>query len=179
MHHALLLQGSLGIGKTEFAKEFASYVLCAKSSPDHACGECQSCLLQRAGSHPDFHEVLSEKQIGVDQIRDAIKKLSGSAQLSGAKVLIIYAAHTMTEASANALLKTLEEPTSNTFLLLVTDKAERLLPTIISRCERILMPPPSLSQTQSWLLTQWQDPVDEEFVQLYAHAPLILLDELQ
>lgn len=178
LHHALLLQGPEGIGKADFARELAATILCAKASEMGACGQCQSCKLYLAGSHPDFHEVISDKQIGVDAIREAIKKLSGSAQLSGAKVLVIYAAHTMTESSANALLKTLEEPTSDTYLLLVSHKAEGLLPTIISRCERILMPPPNLQQSMNWIETQWQEPIDKDFVKLYAHAPLSLLVEL-
>jgi DNA polymerase-3 subunit delta' len=179
LHHALLLQGSQGIGKTDFAKQFAALLLCAKTSQGQRCGVCHACLLQDAGNHPDFHAVMSDKQIGVDQIREAIKKLSGSAHLSGAKVLIIYAAHTMTEASANALLKTLEEPTANTFLLLLTHKSERLLPTVLSRCERIIMPLPDMAQTQVWLSSQWDKPVDAEFISLYASSPLTLLDELQ
>jgi len=179
LHHALLLQGPQGIGKADFAKQFAGLLLCNKSVTGQRCGVCHACMLQDAGNHPDFHEVLSDKQIGVDQIREAIKKLSGSAQLSGAKVLIIYAAHTMTESSANALLKTLEEPTANTYLLLLTHKAERLLPTILSRCERIIMPIPDTMQTQTWLNSQWDKPVDAEFIQLYASSPLTLLDELQ
>jgi DNA polymerase-3 subunit delta' len=179
LHHALLLQGPQGIGKTDFARQFAALLLCSKNSQGQRCGVCHACLLQDAGNHPDFHEVLSEKQIGVDQIREAIKKLSGSAQLSGAKVLIIYAAHTMTESSANALLKTLEEPTANTFLLLLTHKSERLLPTVLSRCERIIMPVPDTALTQAWLSSQWDKPVDVEFVSLYASSPLTLLDELQ
>lgn len=179
LHHALLLQGAAGIGKTAFVKQFASLLLCAKSHQGVLCGQCQSCLLQKAGSHPDYHEVVSEKQIGVDQIRDAIKKLSGSAQLSGAKVLCIFAAHTMTESSANALLKTLEEPTANTYLLLVSHKAERLLPTIISRCERVVMPVPSYEQTKVWLAAQGQSAVDDELLRLYASSPLSLLEELQ
>lgn len=179
LHHALLLQGPAGIGKADFAKALASVLLCSDVKQNQVCGICQACKLYQAGNHPDFHEVLSDKQIGVDSIRDAIKKLSGSAQLSGAKVLIIYAAHTMTESSANALLKTLEEPTGNTFLLLVTHKAERLLPTIISRCERIIMPIPSLKQSLDWLDSEWGSPIDQEFAHLYANAPLSLLEELR
>ena len=179
LHHALLLQGPLGIGKTDFARQFASLLLCSNSTNGQRCNVCHACMLHDAGNHPDFHEVVSDKQIGVDQIREAIKKLSGSAQLSGAKVLIIYAAHTMTESSANALLKTLEEPTANTFLMLLSHKAERLLPTIISRCERITMPIPDIRQTQDWLSTQWDKPVDAEFIRLYASSPLTLLEELQ
>ena len=123
--------------------------------------------------------VESDKQIGVDQIRDAIKKLISSAHMSGAKVLIIYHAHTMTESSANALLKTLEEPTANTFLLLTTDKPERILATIKSRCEKLALPLPDLNSTLAWVKTQYNDDIDTNFAKLFSARPLALLAELQ
>jgi len=179
LHHALLLQGQDGIGKAEFAQELARFLLCANKQDSGACGQCQACKLNKAGTHPDFHEIESEKQIGVDQIREAIKKLLGRSQLSGAKVLVIYAAHTMTESSANALLKTLEEPTDNTFLLLITSKPERLLPTILSRCERLLLPESDSATTSEWLKSQGYTELDQDLIRLYGTAPLSLLSELQ
>jgi DNA polymerase-3 subunit delta' len=179
LHHALLIQGNEGIGKNEFSQYLSKYLLCSKPQLNQACGECQGCRLNTAGSHPDLHIVESEKQIGVDQIRDAIKKLVGTSQMSGAKVLVIYAAHTMTEASANALLKTLEEPTANTFLLLTTCKPERLLPTILSRCEKLLLRGPDMSTYVSWLEGLGHRNIEQEFLRLYTNSPLILLDELQ
>ncbi|MFT4939284.1 MAG: DNA polymerase-3 subunit delta' [Paraglaciecola sp.] len=179
LHHALLLQGHEGIGKNEFARYLSQYLLCSKQQSAQACGECQGCRLNAAGSHPDLHIIESEKQIGVDQIRDAIKKLIGTSQMSGAKVLVIYAAHTMTESSANALLKTLEEPTANTFLLLISSKPERLLPTILSRCEKLLLKGPDMPTYISWLEEQGHQNVDKDFLRLYANSPLTFLDELQ
>jgi DNA polymerase-3 subunit delta' len=179
LHHALLLQGQDGIGKTEFAQDLARFLLCAAKQQTEACGQCQACKLNRAGTHPDFHQIESEKQIGVDQIREVIKKLLGRSQLSGAKVLVIYAAHTMTESSANALLKTLEEPTDNTFLLLTTSKPERLLPTILSRCERLLLPASDIATTSEWLKSQGYIELDKDLVRLYGASPLTLLNELQ
>ncbi|MFT5313839.1 MAG: DNA polymerase-3 subunit delta' [Paraglaciecola sp.] len=179
LHHALLFQGQDGIGKTEFAQDLARFLLCANKQETAACGECQACKLNRAGTHPDFHQIESEKQIGVDQIREAIKKLLGSSQLCGAKVLVIYAAHTMTESSANALLKTLEEPTDNTFLLLITSKPERLLPTILSRCERLLLPGSDMATTSEWLKSQGYTQLDQDLIRLYGASPLNLLKELQ
>ncbi|MFT5674806.1 MAG: DNA polymerase-3 subunit delta' [Paraglaciecola sp.] len=179
LHHALLLQGHEGIGKNEFAQYLSRYLLCSNKQSDKACGECQGCRLNAAGSHPDLHIIESEKQIGVDQIRDAIKKLFGTSQMSGAKVLVIYAAHTMTESSANALLKTLEEPTPNTFLLLTTCKPERLLPTILSRCEKLLLAGPDMPTYTRWLEGLGHGKVDKDFLRLYANSPLTLLDELK
>jgi len=179
LHHALLIQGPSGLGKSSFALQLAQLLLCKARQGDKVCGQCQSCLLNAATTHPDLHVVGSEKQIGVDQIRDAIKKLVSSAHMSGAKVLIIYHAHTMTESSANALLKTLEEPTGNTFLLLTTDKPERILPTIKSRCEKLALPLPSLDSTLTWVKTQYDADIDINFAKLFSARPLALLAELQ
>jgi DNA polymerase-3 subunit delta' len=179
LHHALLIQGPSGLGKSSFALQLARLLLCKARDGDNVCGQCQSCLLNAATTHPDLHVVESDKQIGVDQIRDAIKKLVSSAHMSGAKVLIIYHAHTMTESSANALLKTLEEPTANTFLLLTTDKPERLLPTIKSRCEKLALPLPTLDSTVAWVKTQYNADIDINFARLFSSRPLALLAELQ
>ena len=179
LHHALLIQGPSGLGKANFALALAKLLLCKTRQGDKVCGQCQSCLLNAATNHPDLHVVESDKQIGVDQIRDAIKKLVSSAHMSGAKVLIIYHAHTMTESSANALLKTLEEPTANTFLLLTTDKPERILPTIRSRCEKLALPLPDLATTIAWVKTQYDADIDSNFAKLFSARPLALLAELQ
>lgn len=179
LHHALLIQGPAGLGKSSFTQQLAQLLLCKARQGHLICGHCQACLLNAAGTHPDLHVVESDKQIGVDQIRDAIKKLVSSAHLSGAKVLIIYRAHTMTESSANALLKTLEEPTANTFLLLTTDKPERLLPTIKSRCEKLALPLPTLDATLAWVKTQYDADIDVNFAKLFSARPLALLAELQ
>ena len=179
LHHALLIQGPAGLGKSSFALQLAQLLLCKQRQGHMVCGQCQSCLLNAATTHPDLQVVESDKQIGVDQIREAIKKLVSSAHMSGAKVLIIYHAHTMTESSANALLKTLEEPTANTFLLLTTDKPERILPTIKSRCEKLALPLPTLDSTLAWVKTQYDADIDINFAKLFSARPLALLAELQ
>jgi DNA polymerase-3 subunit delta' len=178
LHHALLIQGPSGLGKSSFVLQLGHLLLCKARQQEKICGQCQSCLLNTATTHPDLHVVESEKQIGVDQIRDAIKKLTSSAHMSGAKVLIIYDAHTMTESSANALLKTLEEPTANTYLLLTTDKPERLLATIKSRCEKLVLPLPTLDTTLAWVKTQYNGNIDINFAKLFSARPLALLTEL-
>lgn len=179
LHHGLLIQGPTGLGKSSFALQLAHYLLCTDKQGNNTCGRCQSCLLNSAVTHPDLHIIESDKQIGVDQIREAIKKLAGAAQMLGAKVLIIYDAHTMTESSANALLKTLEEPTDNTFLLLTTDKPERILATIKSRCEKFALPLPQLDTTMNWIKSQHDGEVDINFARLFTSRPLALLAELQ
>lgn len=172
LHHGLLLLGPQGLGKRELAEELAGYLLCQQPQAQR-CGQCQSCQLFNAASHPDFYQIQSDKQIGVDDIRQAGTKLSGMAQLSGAKVLIIHQAHTMTESASNALLKTLEEPGQGTYLLLTSNKPERLLATILSRCEKIRLPKPDSAQTQSWLQAQ-QLTAEPELLAMYGSSPLQL-----
>lgn len=172
LHHGLLINASAGMGKEGFADALAHSLLCQKPSSLGPCGHCQSCHLVAAGSHADFMKIESDKQIGVDRIREVIAKFTGTAQLGGNKVLIIPKADSMTEAASNALLKTLEEPTPNTYLLLLTEKLQALLPTILSRCEKLTLAKPSASQSLTWLQQQGVHDADEALLAAYGGAPL-------
>ncbi len=181
LHHAMLVTGQQGIGKSDFCHELAGFLLCqkvAQHGQTQVCGQCQSCTLLKAQTHPDFHIIQSDKQIGVDLIRGAIEKLISKAQLSGNKVLIIEAADSMTESAANALLKTLEEPTDDTFLMLLSDKPEKLLPTILSRCEKHRLSTPSSQECIAWLSSQGYNQVSETIVNVYTNRPLKIASEL-
>jgi len=117
-----------------------------------ACGLCPGCQMLAAGSHPDYHVIEPEGQfIKVAQIRKVTQSLSLSAHRGGYKVAVVYSAGQMNLASANALLKTLEEPTERTCLILVSDESDRLLPTITSRCRLLPVVPPSAAQLAKWL----------------------------
>ena len=172
LHHGLLLTGVSGIGKNQLALGLSNTLLCKHPSVDGPCEQCQSCHLRQAGNHPDFHILESEKQLGVDKIREGIAKLSGTAQMGGNKVLLIPKADTMTEAAANALLKTLEEPTNNTFLLLITDSVNKLMPTILSRCERQVLSLPSVSESLNYLQAKGVEDASEALLAAYGYAPL-------
>lgn len=178
LHHALLFKGIGGLGKAEFARQFARFLLCSNKQGDVACGVCQACKLNKVDSHPDLHQIETEKQVGIDAVREALQKLIGTAHLSGAKVLIIHGADRMTESAANALLKTLEEPTDNTYLMLVCDRADGLLPTILSRCEKLSFPVPSVEVCQSWLKENGHPEIEHDFIRLYGNAPLKIRQEL-
>lgn len=175
LHHALLLSGPSGLGKHAYLPELAQAILC--QSKHSRCGTCQSCQLFAAGSHPDFYMIQSDKQIGVDDVRQGLEKLQGHAQLQQNKCLIIHAADTMTESAANALLKTLEEPTNNTFIILSASSA-RLLPTILSRCEKLTLPLASVSEIQSWLATEHNLSANEALVSAYV-TPFKVLAALE
>ena len=164
--HALLIKGTAGLGKLSLAQHLAQALLCehALGQPDGGalqasaklpCGQCHACRLVLAGTHSDLHFISSDtRSIGVDSIRQLSQTLSESPRLGRAKVAIINAAEKMTEAAANALLKTLEEPAGQATLMLVSAYPERLLPTIRSRCQQWLVLQPSSELALAWLAEQ-------------------------
>lgn len=152
--HALLLMGQPGLGKKKLADVLAHTVLCEKKT---ACGHCHSCHLWQAKSHPDFIliEPLADTQtIKIDQIRAVIESVNQTAMLNDYRVIIIHPAASMTLAAANALLKTLEEPSAKTLIILINDQSAKLPLTIKSRCQKILLKKPAKIPAMSWLQDQ-------------------------
>lgn len=189
LHHAIMLTGSEGIGKHQLARNLSKQLLCKQLDHEfNACNKCQACNLFNASSHPDFYWMTTDKtQIGVDLIRQAIEALNAKSQLSHNKVLVIPTAHLMTESAANALLKTLEEPTPHTYILLVTHQPNRLLPTILSRCEKHALALPKSAVSLNWLreetakqteLNPQNLEITEDLLNAYGKAPLSVLDSL-
>ncbi len=162
--HALLLTGPAGLGKRGLADALAAAALCENRSADgSACGKCRACLLLAVGTHPDRMHLSFEMrddgktprtEIVIEQIRSLSERLSLSSQFGGMKVVIIDPADRMNPSAANALLKTLEEPSGSTALILVSDQPSRLPATIRSRCQRVQINPPSHSQALDWMLEQ-------------------------
>jgi DNA polymerase-3 subunit delta' len=149
--HGLLLHGMAGLGKRALARQVAALCLCANST---ACGECPACQWVKADNHPDYYRVQPEEDkrtISVDQIRGLIGKLTLSSLATGRKVALIEPADAMTEGAANALLKTLEEPSGDSVLILVADKLSALPATILSRCQSVPVPRPETDAALSWL----------------------------
>jgi DNA polymerase-3 subunit delta' len=159
--HALLLIGPAQMGKVDVALALAQRLLCTTPDTDNlACGRCRSCQLFAAETHGDFKRVSFEPnekgdklrtEISVDQIRRLGQWFSLTPQLGGAQVAVIEPADALNIASANALLKTLEEPAPNRFLLIVTSKPGRLPATIRSRCQRLEFRLPSRDVALDWL----------------------------
>ena len=117
-------------------------------------GHCPGCDLLKAGTHPDLRVVQPEessRQIKIDQIRDLIDWSGHTAQRNGWKVAIIHPAEVMNNATANALLKRLEEPAGRSLFMLVTHQPSRLLPTIRSRCQRLEFAVPNATEVIGWL----------------------------
>ncbi len=160
--HAQLLFGQALLGKHLLAEAVAKRLLCSGAGQNlPACGTCIACQRFALGTHGDFKSItreINEKTgklftvISVDQIRAFNEWLSLTSQLGTAQVAIINNAHDLNPNAANALLKTLEEPLQNRYIFLVTDKPQRLLATIHSRCQRTDMPMPTDAQALQWLL---------------------------
>jgi DNA polymerase III subunit delta' len=178
--HAWLLHGPSGLGQYELALSLAQAWLCeapGKQPGDAACGHCQSCHLIETRAHPDLAMLMPEvqmldlgwplsekaqsdiddkkrkpsKEIRVDAMREAIEFAQLTSGRGRGKAVVVYPAERMNVATANALLKTLEEPTGDVKFALATESAHQLLPTIRSRCQSFAMRWPSEDEAVQWL----------------------------
>ena len=152
--HALLLCGPEGIGLKQFALSVSMQILCEDKSNTKACGRCQSCQLFLAGNHPDISYIEPEesgKQIKIAQVRELISYVSLKSFSGDSKIAIIEPADAMNRATANALLKTLEEPPEQSILVLLSHRPSRLPITIRSRCQRIDFFPDYEQTTCDWI----------------------------
>ncbi|MFZ6649686.1 DNA polymerase III subunit delta' [Undibacterium sp. TJN25] len=199
--HAILLHGPEGIGKTLFAEHFAQSLLCETPAADgHACGSCLSCGWFSQYSHPDYRRVRPElldeeesagvegeaaesdkktakaskapsKEIVINQIRALTDFMNLSTHRSGRRLIVLYPAEALNVPAANALLKSLEEPSKNTVFVLVTNSLDRLLPTILSRCHKFGMGMPGKEEALAWLKSQKVDDAESWLAQ-QGGAPL-------
>ena len=177
LHHGILFVSEPGSGIEVLCKTVAKRLLCT-SDEVLPCGSCKACLLYDAQSHPDYHPVTTEKtQIGVDAVRKAIEQVNQTAQLSSNKVVMIENIETMSESASNALLKTLEEPTNNTYLVLTTNAPQYIMATIKSRCEKIRVPMPSYEQSRAYLADEGARVASAEELAAYRHSPLIYKEQ--
>lgn len=197
--HALLIHGPAGAGHFEFAVLLAQSLLCEAGTPAagrrSACGRCTSCHLVANRSHPDLRTVLPaalrvqrswtdeadyippkgdakpSRDLRIDQVRAAIDWSQQTSGRGRGKVLLLHPAEALNIPSANALLKTLEEPPGAVRLLLTCPDPEHLLPTVRSRCQRLALGLPSIDQAQAWLQTQGLD-APEALLALAGGSPL-------
>jgi len=174
--HALLVTGQPGMGKSAFSGMLAQLLLC-EDREDGAvpCGRCKGCVQFRAGSHPDYFVVAPEEEsqvIKVDQVRELGEKLALSSYHAGFKVAVINPAEAMNINAANSLLKTLEEPSDNTVLVLICTRPARLPATVRSRCQQLRIAAPDPAMAQAWLATQLDGQDPERYLQLANGAPL-------
>lgn len=175
--HAYLVQGDQGLGKRLFVEKLAISLLCLDKESADACGECSVCKMAINGSLPDLIIIEPEegsRVIKIDQIRLLSNFVNKSSHAGSGKVVVLDRAHSLNNAAANALLKTLEEPTGTTFIFLVTDLPGALSATIRSRCQRLQFSIPSTEKTSQWLLEQLpQDSDKEALASTFASKPLL------
>jgi len=193
---ALLIHGQAGIGKQILAETLAQTLLCADPvGPGQPCGRCGGCHLFEVGNHPDYRllqpetemeegaRALSMKarkatkpssQIPVNAIRSLTSLVTNVSHSGGAKVVVIAPAEALHRSAGGALLKMLEEPNKDTYFILVTNEPHRILPTISSRCFKLAVSPPTLSEATAWLKQRTSEHVDEA-LRLSSHAPLAAL----
>ena len=176
--HAILIQARAGLGSDVLARWLAALVLC-DSAEGQPCGACPSCTLLAAGTHPDLMAIERQEdatQIKVEQVRELGETLALKSLRGGYKAAVITEAGLLNANAANALLKTLEEPQAKTLLVLCATRASRLPATVVSRCQRLVIPLPQREAALEWLrqlkpLEHWPRILDHA-----AGAPLLALE---
>jgi len=172
--HALLIHGRPGLGQAALAL-WAAYLTLCEAGDAPPCGTCGACTLFQAGNHPDYHAVKIEDDasvIKVDQIRELSAALAMRSYRGGRQVAVIDMADAMNTNAFNALLKTLEEPSNDTVMILAASRLDRLPRTIVSRCQRLPIAAPPLEQAETWLAARQPRPDWAELLALAGNAPL-------
>jgi len=150
--HAYLFEGPQGVGKRLTALALARTVFCAEAT---GCGDCIPCRKIDHNNHPDLHILEPDgKQIKIEQIRNLQKTLAFKPVESTRRICLIDQADKMNPAAANSLLKTLEEPSAETLILLISARPEALLTTVLSRCQRLPFARLPQSRIESTLIEQ-------------------------
>ena len=158
--HALMLSGPAHCGKTDLARQFMAAALCLENRYP-ACGQCRSCQLLRTGAHPDGHVVTFEErekkpgvlrtELVVGQMRRLIDALFLTNTISRRKAALIHPVEESNSSAINALLKTLEEPPSDTLIILVTHDTGRVPATVRSRCQNLTVRLPERDEATAWV----------------------------
>ena len=173
LSHAYLFHGQKYTGKFLTTTFFSSSILCQSSNKIKPCGSCSSCQQLKRNIHPDLTLLTPEedkKNISIEQIRNLQHVLSLRSFLTSYKIAIIDNADSMTEAAANALLKTLEEPPPKTILILIAESLTNLPRTIVSRCQTIQFNVIATEKITNWLTSQGKSKREAQIIARYANG---------
>ncbi|CRK85516.1 DNA polymerase III subunit delta' [Candidatus Providencia siddallii] len=157
MHHGILLYSNSGNGLERLCDSIIKWLICQNKKGYKNCKKCHSCYLMNSGNHPDLHILKLENKkinISVDSIRNLIEKINYYPQQDVQKIIYIPNTEFLSDAAANALLKTLEEPVKDTYFILKCEKQKNILSTIRSRCINYFIPTPNQDIVLSWLKLQ-------------------------
>lgn len=186
--HAVLISGSQGVGKRELARLLTWSLLCESRQADgFACGRCRGCQLLGAGNHPNLiwlSRELNEKtkeekrDISMEQVRDTIARLSLASHYQQPRVVVIDPADALNANGVNALLKTVEEPPPNSYIVLIAERPMALAATLRSRCQKLRCPLPERALAEAWLRDQG-DAAAIELLDRAGGAPLRALEDLR
>ncbi len=153
--HAYLFTGIPGIGKTRTAQALTTVLNCRQPSDLDVCGDCPPCKQMAGGNFPDFLTIVPDgRTIKIEQMRELNRKLSFAPAAGGYRVCVIQQAETMTREAANSFLKLLEEPPPGNILVLNAVEPLELLPTIVSRCQRVPFQPLPVEAMAEWLVKE-------------------------
>jgi DNA polymerase-3 subunit delta' len=151
--HAYLFTGIAGIGKTTTAMSLAMALNCLNRVGQDSCGRCRPCRQMQNGNHPDFITIKPTGQnIRIEQIRELNRQLSFAPVSGSYRICLIHHAKTLSDEAANSFLKTLEEPLPGNILILKAKEPMDLLPTIVSRCQKVAFQPIAVDEISEWLM---------------------------
>lgn len=207
LHHAWLLSGPQGVGKHRFVRAWAATLLCERSGQgEGACGQCSSCQMLASGGHPDAHLLSRDghlglaatdtlqaddgltfwqpksssarKEVVIDAARSLMEKLALAANRGGHRVVVVTPAEAVNVNTANALLKTIEEPPARTTLIFIAEFSQALPQTVRSRCQQLRMAVPDAAASLAWLQRQRPE-ITAAHLQKAGGAPLKVLHWLE
>jgi len=166
--------GEIGLNLIE---HFAGTLYCNNKNNGQACGDCSPCKMFKAGSYPDFFKIEPEDDstsIKIEAIRKVIESIALASQFEVPRLVVISPAQAMTLGASNSLLKTLEEPSDNTSLVLLVDKFSSVSATIRSRCQQISINKIDTELVKDWLAEQGCETA-EEYLSIANNMPLVAL----
>jgi len=175
LHHAMLIYGVNGLGKSQLTQRLAEFFQCRTPNQQQACGQCQSCLLHVAKTHPDCYFISAPADkvtISIDQIRKMQAAIIHTGLTNPIRVVVINDAQQLTISAANALLKVLEEPPKDVYFLLTCSQRSLLPATVVSRCLALNSASGSVDKLASWVSQQAGLPVTPNQLALFNYSPL-------